>query len=120
MLFFTFFFSSVITAYPIVIFYRIFLHKNSNITKNETHLIFIVCGISICIFNYGFEVYHSLISVSFTYVIIHLLYKSKYLVPVSFTFHISYLLIGESIKLQKILVTHVTFIRLLQNKHRKL
>ncbi|KAL7023429.1 hypothetical protein ACKWTF_012608 [Chironomus riparius] len=85
---------SVLIAYPIVIFYRLFLHKNSNITRNETNLIFTVCGILICIFNYGYEVYHSLLSVTFTYIIINLLYKSKYLVPVSFIFHISYLLIG--------------------------
>lgn len=83
-----------VTAYPIVIFYRLFLHKNSSITRNETNLIFTVCGILICIFNYGYEVYHSLLSVTFTYIIINLLYKSKYLVPVSFIFHISYLLIG--------------------------
>ncbi|KAG5670521.1 hypothetical protein PVAND_000779 [Polypedilum vanderplanki] len=86
---------SVLFAYPIVIFYRLFLHNNASVAKKETnHLVFTICGILICIFNYGFEVQHSILSVTFTYIIINLLYKSKYLVPVSFIFHMSYLLIG--------------------------
>lgn len=56
---------------------------------------FAVCGISICAFNYGFQVSHSLIAVTFTYAIINLMYNTRYLVPVSFVFHMSYLLIGN-------------------------
>jgi hypothetical protein len=89
------FFLSRYTAYPIVICYRCFLYNNKRFTKQQTNLLFTVCGIVICIFNYGFEVYHSLIAVTFTYVTINLLYKTRYLVPVSFTFHMSYLLIGN-------------------------
>lgn len=84
-----------LSAYPIVICYRCFLHNNVNITKKHTNLLFAACGIAICIFNYGFDVYHSLIAVTFTYVIINLLYNSRYLVPVSFIFHMTYLLWGN-------------------------
>lgn len=56
---------------------------------------FAVCGVSICAFNYGFQVSHSLIAVTFTYAIINLMYNTRYLVPVSFVFHMSYLLIGN-------------------------
>lgn len=78
-----------------MICYRCFLHNNSGITKKHTNLLFTVCGISICVFNYGFEVYHSLVAVLFTYAIINLLYNTRYLVPVSFIFHMSYLLMGN-------------------------
>jgi lysophospholipid acyltransferase 5 len=88
-------FSTLFAAYPIVICYRLFLHNNKNFTKQNTNLLFAICGVVICIFNYGLEVYHSLIAVTFTYAIINLLYKTRYLVPVSFTFHMSYLLIGN-------------------------
>ncbi|CRL05936.1 CLUMA_CG018931, isoform A [Clunio marinus] len=85
---------SVLISYPIVICYRNFLHKNSSFTRNHTNLLFTICGITICIFNYGFEVYHSLIAVTYTYLIINLLYNTKYLVPASFLFHMIYLLMG--------------------------
>lgn len=85
----------LLTAYPIVICYRCFLHNNNSFTKKHTNLLFAVCGILICVFNYGFEVYHSLFAVTFTYAIINLMYGSRYLVPVSFLFHMSYLLIGN-------------------------
>lgn len=99
--FFTNLYSSPLfyTAYPIVICYRCFLHNNSSFTKKQTNLLFTACGIAICTFNYGFEVYHSLIAVTFTYAIINLLYNSRYLVPVSFTFHMLYLLIGDYLTL---------------------
>lgn len=82
-------------AYPIVIVYRCAFYHS--ISKAQTNLYFTLCGILICIFNYGFEVYHSLIAVTFTYAIINLLHKSRFLVPVSFTFHMGYLLIGKNL-----------------------
>lgn len=95
LIFFSFFSYVSFAGYPIAIGYRLFLHNNNSITKKEINLIFSICGILICAFNYGYEVYHSILSVTFTYIIINLLYKSKYLVPVSFVFHMSYLLIGK-------------------------
>lgn len=71
-----------------------------------------MCGFIICLFNYGwqgeilylklqlkiiaifFTVYHTFVSVLFTYIINNLLYKSKLLVPVAFIFHMTYLLVG--------------------------
>lgn len=40
-------FLSNISAYPIGFFYRKFLHKNPNVTKNQAHLFFAACGILI-------------------------------------------------------------------------
>jgi lysophospholipid acyltransferase 5 len=93
-----FFFSlpfHMFAAYPIAIGYRLFVHDNSKFSKTQSNLLFTLCGIMICIFNYGIEVYHSLGAVLFTYILINLMYKSKYLVPISFTYHMSYLLIGN-------------------------
>lgn len=88
-----FFLFFLITAYPLSIYYRKFMFQN--VTKTQSNLFFTFCGILICIFNYGYEVYHSLLAVVTTYLFIHLLYKNKLMVPISFTFNMGYLLIGN-------------------------
>lgn len=83
------------TAYPITIVYRLFLHHNSNVTKTHSNLLFAICGLVVCYFNYGLQVLHSLLAVVLTFILISKLYKSKFLVPISFSFHMGYLLMGK-------------------------
>lgn len=59
----------------------------------NNHLFFIVSGILLCIFNYGYQAYHSLIAVSATYLFLISL-KGTALTTTSFVFHMSYLLFG--------------------------
>lgn len=53
----------------------------------------IIAGIAICIFNYGLLVYHSLIAVAVSYILITFL-NSTPLIATSFVFHMTYLLAG--------------------------
>lgn len=66
------------------------MHQESKLIK---HLYLILCGIAICLFNYGLLIYHSLFAVLVSYVLITFL-NSTALIATSFVFHLSYLLIG--------------------------
>lgn len=80
---------SVLAAYPLGAFYRNL--KTSVTVKN----IFIACtGIAIVLFNYGFDLYHSVLAVTVTYLLNTFLATSSLLVPLSFAYHMGYLLIG--------------------------
>lgn len=80
---------SVLAAYPLGAFYRNL--KTSVAVKN----IFIACtGIAIVLFNYGFDLYHSVLAVTVTYLLNTFLATSSLLVPLSFAYHMGYLLIG--------------------------
>lgn len=59
----------------------------------NNHLFLSACGIAICIFNYGYQVYHSLLAVSVSYLLLILL-KGTVLTTASFVFHMLYLLLG--------------------------
>ncbi|XP_037936628.1 lysophospholipid acyltransferase 5 [Teleopsis dalmanni] len=84
---------TIIAGYPIAAIYRlVIMHQAS---KPIHHLFFALCGSFLCVFNYGFNTYHSLIAIWVTYLLMRLLQKSpKHLVAVNFVFHMSYLLIG--------------------------
>lgn len=88
-----FFFILDSKGYPLAVFY----HKSGvfNLSKNLNHLFFAICGIIICYFNYGIEVYHSLIAIIASYIFIQFLGRSKYLIPVTFIFHMTHLLGGK-------------------------
>lgn len=72
------------------IYYRKQIHSQS---KQINHLYILLCGILICIFNYGWLVYHSLTAVLVSYAFITL-FNGKTLVTTSFLFHMGYLLVG--------------------------
>lgn len=91
-----FFFFSNSKGYPLAVFY----HKSGvfNLSKNLNHLFFAICGLIICYFNYGIEVYHSVIAVIASYLFIQFLGRTKYLIPVTFIFHMTHLLGGKYIQ----------------------
>lgn len=91
-----FFFISNSKGYPLAVFY----HKSGvfNLSKNLNHLFFAICGLIICYFNYGIEVYHSVIAVIASYLFIQFLGRTKYLIPVTFIFHMTHLLGGKYIQ----------------------
>lgn len=91
-----FFFISNSKGYPLAVFY----HKSGvfNLSKNLNHLFFAICGLIICYFNYGIEVYHSVIAVIASYLFIQFLGRTKYLIPVTFIFHMTHLLGGKYIR----------------------
>lgn len=55
-----------------------------------------VTGLAIVIFNYGFDLYHSLLAVAASYFLNTFFATSSLLVPLSFCYHLGYLLIGKS------------------------
>lgn len=72
-----------------------FLYHKKVVTQSATikHLYIAVCGILICIFNYGWLSYHSLTAVLVSYLLITLL-NGTALIASSFIFNMSYLLLG--------------------------
>lgn len=77
-------------GYPFAILYHKRIHAQS---KQINHAYIVVCGILICIFNYGLLVYHSLSAVLVSYLLITML-NGTALVATSFAFHMTYLLFG--------------------------
>lgn len=82
---------SLIIAYPMAWIYRSVLHDKSPTLQNT---FFAVCGFGIGVFNFGFDVYHSVLAVVFTYVTYKIFGPSKNTVLINFFFHITYLLVG--------------------------
>uniref|UniRef100_A0A182MYH5 Lysophospholipid acyltransferase 5 n=1 Tax=Anopheles dirus TaxID=7168 RepID=A0A182MYH5_9DIPT len=80
---------SVLLAYPIGLLYR---QLKGGTTLR--HLFIAVTGLLIVAFNYGTDIYHSLLAVAVSFLCNSVLGKSNLLVPVSFTYHMGYLLIG--------------------------
>uniref|UniRef100_A0A182IL59 Lysophospholipid acyltransferase 5 n=1 Tax=Anopheles atroparvus TaxID=41427 RepID=A0A182IL59_ANOAO len=80
---------SVLLAYPLGLFYRQL--KGGPTVRN----LFIACtGVSIVLFNYGTDLYHSMLAVAVSFLCNTFLRTSSLMVPVSFTYHMGYLLIG--------------------------
>lgn len=70
--------------------YRKFIYPQNQLNN---HIFLAGTGILLCIFNYGLLVYHSLIAVSVTYLLLITL-NGTALTTASFVFHMSYLLMG--------------------------
>lgn len=81
---------SLFLGYPLAFIYRSWINDKSKIIN---HLFILMTGISLIIFNYGYDVYHSLIAICTTYLLINIL-KGSTLVIVAFGFNMSYLLLG--------------------------
>lgn len=77
-------------AYPLGAVYRNL--KTSTTVKN---IYIAVTGLAIVLFNYGFDLYHSLLAVAVTYLFNTFFATSSLLVPLSFCYHLSYLLVGK-------------------------
>lgn len=83
---------SVLLCYPLAFIYRKYVHANQS--KTVCQLFLTLTGILLCVFNYGFGVYHSVLAVVASYLFIQFLPRSNLLVPITFTFHFGYLVIG--------------------------
>lgn len=78
------------SGYPLAIIYR---KKVYPLSKSVNHLYLFATGLLICLFNYGWLVYHSLSAVLVSYGLI-LFLNGNALVLTTFIFHMGYLLIG--------------------------
>lgn len=83
-------FCCVVAGYPLAILYHKRIYAQS---KKINHSFIAGCGILLCIFNYGVLVYHSLMAVLVSYLLISLLNRTA-LIATSFVFHMTYLLYG--------------------------
>ncbi|XP_037824589.1 lysophospholipid acyltransferase 5 [Lucilia sericata] len=84
---------TLFAGYPIAFIYRFLIQPQSS--KPVHHIFFALCGFGLCFFNYGFDTYHSLISIWITYLLVRLLHNNtQQLVAINFVFHMAYLLTG--------------------------
>ncbi|XP_011198184.2 lysophospholipid acyltransferase 5 [Bactrocera dorsalis] len=84
---------SIFGGYGIAVLYR--KHVVGQPNKQLHHLYFVICGLLICLFNFGLETYHSLIAITTTYVLARLLRGCpREFKILNFVFHMSYLLVG--------------------------
>ncbi|XP_055922101.1 lysophospholipid acyltransferase 5 [Eupeodes corollae] len=83
---------SILAAFPIAALHRLFVRKFEPLLQ---HIFFATCGFLLCIFNYGFDSYHSVVAIWITYLLVRLLHHApKQLLIINFVFHMSYLVIG--------------------------
>ncbi|XP_068223260.1 lysophospholipid acyltransferase 5 isoform X2 [Palaemon carinicauda] len=82
---------SILIGYPLVLIHRYTLYCKS---PSLQHLYFIVCGVSIALFNYGQNVVHSAICVTAAWLLLLFMGGTLKSVIVSFIFNMTYLLVG--------------------------
>ncbi|KAK7476805.1 hypothetical protein BaRGS_00031966, partial [Batillaria attramentaria] len=83
---------SLFSGYPLAWLYRKpFLYSQSATVK---HLYFILMGLLQCYFNFGTDLYHSLINISVIYILLKVCGGTKFSVGFAFLFNISYLVVG--------------------------
>ncbi|KAG1656882.1 Lysophospholipid acyltransferase 5 [Nymphon striatum] len=82
---------SVLTPYPLAVFYRYFLQTKPAIIQNA---FFTICGIAIGYFNFGNDIIHSVISVLALYFILLFFGGTVFSVFLSFVFYMTYLIMG--------------------------
>ncbi|EEC04873.1 complement c3f, putative [Ixodes scapularis] len=82
---------TVLAGYPLAL-----VHRNFFLNKNPVsqHLYFTVCGLLLCCFNYGFNVYHSLLNILVVYAVLRLIGGTLASVAFSFIFCMGYLVLG--------------------------
>ncbi|ENN75052.1 hypothetical protein HUJ04_001252 [Dendroctonus ponderosae] len=80
----------VLAGYPFALIYRKYLFNQS---ENRQCLYFISCGLLIGLWNYGFGMFHCLLSILLTYLAVHFL-KGLAMVAVVSAFNFTYLLAG--------------------------
>ncbi|XP_061934978.1 lysophospholipid acyltransferase 5 [Apis cerana] len=84
-------FLSILVGFPIAFIHRYTLYGKYPIYQ---HIFFITCGVSICLWNFGFNLFHSGLAVYTTYGILKYLGGSSLAVFIIFVFNIVYLFCG--------------------------
>ncbi|KAK6638461.1 hypothetical protein RUM43_006728 [Polyplax serrata] len=82
---------SLLLGYPIAFFHRKYLYGKA---PNLQHIYFIVCGLGLCYFNYGWDTLHSVAAVSITYGVLKVLGGNLTSLLIVFTYTMLHLLIG--------------------------
>ncbi|XP_059609957.1 lysophospholipid acyltransferase 5 [Phlebotomus argentipes] len=82
---------SSVFGYPLSLLYRKYIW---DMPELHQHIFMITSGMGICYFNYGVDIYHSILAVVATFILIRLLGPTKNLRMASFAFHMSHLLFG--------------------------
>ncbi|XP_063410218.1 lysophospholipid acyltransferase 5-like isoform X1 [Mytilus trossulus] len=82
---------SLFAGYPLAFLYRSFIFGRS---PNIQHIYFTICGISLCYFNYGTDVVHSMINIAVTYILLLVCPGSKFSILFGFIFNSLYLVIA--------------------------
>ncbi|XP_068148421.1 lysophospholipid acyltransferase 5 [Drosophila tropicalis] len=84
---------TLLAGYPIAFVYCKYIVNSQ--AKRLHHLYFAICGASLCYFNYGLDVYHSLLGILTTYLLgLFLRHKPKIFLTANFIFHMTYLMLG--------------------------
>ncbi|NP_001087473.1 lysophosphatidylcholine acyltransferase 3 S homeolog [Xenopus laevis] len=82
---------SIFLGYPLALFQRYFLYKKE---PSHIHLFNTVTGLGIAYFNFGSQLYHSLLCVVLNFLILRLMGRTITAVLTSFCFQMGYLLCG--------------------------
>ncbi|ESO91354.1 hypothetical protein LOTGIDRAFT_105367 [Lottia gigantea] len=82
---------SLLAGYPLSFMYRAYLYHQPNIYK---HLYFIVIGLCLAVFNFGFDVYHSFLNIVLIYVVLLVTPGTKLSVGLAFFINTLYLTLG--------------------------
>jgi lysophospholipid acyltransferase 5 len=84
-------FLTMLSGYPLAILHRTFFYNKSPSTQ---HIFFVIAGISLYIFNYGHQVWHSLLSTLAAYVITNFLPGTPLSVLLAHVTFLGHLLVG--------------------------
>lgn len=79
------------SAYPLAFIYQAFFYRTKPVLQ---HVYFTICGLSLALFCYGWCAVHSLITITSSYLLVHILGPSINMVIVMFLFNMGYLLSG--------------------------
>ncbi|XP_051164002.1 lysophospholipid acyltransferase 5 [Leptopilina boulardi] len=82
---------SILLGFPLALIHRYTLYGQDPINQ---HLYFIICGVLLGFWNYGWSILHPIITVCVTYAIIKRLGSTKQCVQASFLFNMAYLFYG--------------------------
>ncbi|GAB0096485.1 Lysophospholipid acyltransferase 5 [Sergentomyia squamirostris] len=82
---------SIVFSFPLAIFHREVIWP---LPELQNHFFMICTGLGICYFNYGLDLYHSLVAIVATYAMIKIFGPTLRLRVASFVFHMGYLLCG--------------------------
>lgn len=81
-------------GYPLALVYRKYIHAQPTTVK---HQFFLATGLSLGLWNYGLDIFHSVFAVFFTYLTILIFGGTNICVAITFLFNLGYLLIGKGI-----------------------
>ncbi|KAK5638729.1 hypothetical protein RI129_013024 [Pyrocoelia pectoralis] len=82
---------SVLIGYPIALIHRKYLYGKE---ANLQHIYFLLSGLGLGFFNYGYDISHPVLAVLVTYATVKLFDRSAVSVALTFIFNMTYLLMG--------------------------